>query len=81
MFRLKGYNSDNSYMLSCSRNAQVTFEEKSQLKYSVFKIIKININSIDLLTITDRTLDVVFFKIYGFFVHNNLEAEAQRGYA
>ena len=30
--RLKMFHSDNSYLFSCSRNAQVSFKEKSQLK-------------------------------------------------
>ena len=30
-------NSNNSYMFSCSRNSQVTFEEKPQLKIISFQ--------------------------------------------
>ena len=34
-----------------------------------------------LITYTDRTLDVVFLRFRGFFVHNNPEAVTQRSYA
>ena len=30
--RLKVFNSDNTYIISCSKIAQVTYEEKPQLK-------------------------------------------------
>ena len=40
---LKMFNSDNFYMFSCSRNAQVTLVEKPQLKIISFKLININI--------------------------------------
>jgi len=37
------FNSNNSYLFSCSRNAQVTVIEKRQLKAINFKIFNINI--------------------------------------
>ena len=39
-----GSNSNCSFMLSCSRNAQGTFVEKLQLKIISFKIINIDIS-------------------------------------
>ena len=37
------FNSDNSYMFSCNRNAEVTFIEKPELKIIWFKITSMNV--------------------------------------
>ena len=42
---IKVSNSENSYMFSCSRNADVTFVEKPQFKMSVFKIKRTSISN------------------------------------
>ena len=51
---LKVFNSDHSYMVSCSKNAKVTFVEKPQEKIIIFKKIKIEMQA---MTIADKAVD------------------------